>query len=271
MRSTPDLVAANASTAYDDAFGAVLLDPERATPRGVTGPHGKAAQKRFNVYRNNVTHSLVTALTEIFPAVTQILGDENFRMIARDFLRAHPPRSRLVFEYGHDFADFLAGFTPIRHLKYLPDVARLERAWLDAYHAADRTPLTAANLGALPPEALATALFTPHPAARLVSSDYAVYTIFTAHRGGPMPERINAGIAEAALVTRPSMNVQVRRLDPGQFLFLQALSKGVRLQDAAGLALESQPEFDLQAAIALTIESGAFEGCRTGNDIDEKD
>lgn len=86
-----------------------------------------------------------------------------------------------------------------------------------------------------------------------------------------MPERINAGIAEAALVTRPSMNVQVRRLDPGQFLFLQALSKGVRLQDAAGLALESQPDFDLQAAIALTIESGAFEGCRAGNDIDEKD
>ena len=87
MRSTPDLVATNTSTAYDDAFGAVLLDPERATPRGVTGPHGKAAQKRFNVYRNNVTHSLVTALTEIFPA-----GDAD-------------PRGR---EFSHDRARFPA-------------------------------------------------------------------------------------------------------------------------------------------------------------------
>ena len=257
--------------AYDDAFGAVLLDPERDTPQGVIGPRGKAANKRFNVYRNNVTHGLVNALCEIFPAVTLILGEQNFRMIARDFLRARPPSSRLVFEYGHEFADFLAGFAPIQHLRYLPDVARLERAWLDAYHAADRTPLAPSALGAFAPERLATALFTPHPATKLIASDYAVHTIFMAHRKGPMPERINASVAEAALVTRPLLDVRVHKLDRGQFHFLQALCQGATLQKAASRALENHPSFDLSTAIALLIESGAFESCRSCSVTDEED
>lgn len=271
MRSIPETMRRTPAQPYDDAFGAVLLNPDRATPQGVSGPHGKAAIKRFNVYRNNVTHSLVTALSEIFPAVAMILGDENFRMIAREFLRVHPPRSRLVFEYGHGFGDFLAGFEPIRHLKYLPDVARLERAWLDAFHAADRTPLAPADLAALPPEALAEARFTPDPAMHLLRSDYAVHTIFTAHRTGPMPDRIDAGIAEAALVTRPALDVQVRGLNRGQFAFLYALANGAALQQAAGAALEADPGFDLSAAIALMLESGAFETCHAGDASQRKD
>ncbi|MFC5585216.1 putative DNA-binding domain-containing protein [Nitratireductor kimnyeongensis] len=271
MSSNPEMAVERKPATFDVAFGSVLLDPECATPQGVSGPHGKAANKRFNVYRNNVTHSLVTALTEIFPTVMQILGADNFRMIARDFIRARPPRSRLVFEYGRDFAAFLADYQPIRHLQYLPDVARLERAWLDAFHAADQAPLAAEDLSALPPEALADAVFVPHPATRLISSIYAVHTIFTAHRQGPMPERINAGIAEAALVTRPGLEVQVRGIDHGQFLFVDALSRGVPLQRAAGRSIEAEPDFDFPAAIALTIESGAFAGCRASNESDEKD
>ena len=46
-----------------------LLDPERATPSVVAGPKGKAARQRYNVYRNNVTVSLINALAVAFPTV----------------------------------------------------------------------------------------------------------------------------------------------------------------------------------------------------------
>ena len=45
-------------------FAQGLTDPARATPADVVGPRGKAAIKRYNVYRNNVTVSLINALAD---------------------------------------------------------------------------------------------------------------------------------------------------------------------------------------------------------------
>jgi hypothetical protein len=49
------------------AFSPALLDPQSETPAAVTGPNEKAAVRRYNVYRNNVTVSLIDALAAIFP------------------------------------------------------------------------------------------------------------------------------------------------------------------------------------------------------------
>ena len=48
------------------AFAPALMDPGRATPADVVGPRGKAAVKRYNVYRNNVAVGLVDALARRF-------------------------------------------------------------------------------------------------------------------------------------------------------------------------------------------------------------
>jgi hypothetical protein len=74
-----------------------LTDPGYAVPQAVTGPDGKAAAKRYNVYRNNVTVSLIDALAAVFPATQRITGVEFFRAMARFHIRATPPRSPLLF------------------------------------------------------------------------------------------------------------------------------------------------------------------------------
>ena len=55
-------------SSYASAFAAALIDPGRETPAVVAGPNGKAVVKRYNVYRNNVTSSLIDALAAIYPA-----------------------------------------------------------------------------------------------------------------------------------------------------------------------------------------------------------
>src|SRR6201992_754077 len=131
---------------YTAAFAAALIDPERETPAGVAGPAGKGAVKRYNIYRNNVTVSLIDALAAVYPAVQRITGIDFFRAMARFHVRAAPPSSPLLFEYGRDFPDFIAQYEYARAMPWLADTARIERAWLDAYHAADAAPLTAAAL-----------------------------------------------------------------------------------------------------------------------------
>ena len=76
-------------------FSATLLNPDAPAPALVTGPRGKRAEKRYNVYRNNVTVSLIAALSSIFPAVERITGPDFFRAMARFHVRETPPSSRL--------------------------------------------------------------------------------------------------------------------------------------------------------------------------------
>src|SRR5271156_1592062 len=151
---------------YTAMFSSALLRPERETPSLIAGPKGKGVVKRYNVYRNNVTVSLIEALAATFPAVRRITGEEFFRAMARFHIRETPPNSPLLFEYGRDFPPFVAGYEYAQDMPWLADVARIERAWLDAYHAADAEPLSPSALAAVPAERLPPPPFLSPPPPR---------------------------------------------------------------------------------------------------------
>lgn len=258
----PDVTAA--STATQAGFGAALLSPDAPLPAGIVGPRGKKAERRFAVYRNNVVVGLANALADIFPVVQKLVGEAFFRNMARVYLAAEPPLSPLMFEYGHGFAAFLERFEPVAELLYLPDVARLERAWLDAFHAGDVDPLDAGALGRIAPEALGDLTFTVHPATRIVESDFAIVSIFSMSREDQDISGIKPRQPQSALVTRPRDWVEVRSLPPGASSFFKALIAGVPLGDAAGETLAEYPQFDLPAALAAMLEAGIFIECALG-------
>jgi hypothetical protein len=91
---------------HEQAFRTAILDPELPTPAGLASAFGGVPDKRFDVYRNNVTVSLINALADIFPAVARIVGDKRFADLARLYARAHPPKSPLLFRYGQEFPAF---------------------------------------------------------------------------------------------------------------------------------------------------------------------
>ena len=245
-------------TGYAAGLASALLDPERGPPDFISGPNGKVAKKRYAVYRNNVTVSLINALAAIFPATLRITGLDFFRAMARFHVRASPPTSPLLFEYGHDFPDFIERYEYAQSMPWLADVARIERAWLDAYHAADEEPLSPKALASIPSEQLADTILTPHPATRIVRSRYPAVTIFAANRVDGPVVRIEASEPEDVLVIRPGLEVIVRRLPPGGAVFLSRLIIGEPLGAAASAALADNSEFDLSANIAGMIEAGVF-------------
>lgn len=240
------------------SFAPALLDPARGAPRIVAGRGGRPAGRRYDVYRNNVTVSLIEALAAIYPAVQRITGPDFFRAMARAHVRSTPPGSPLLFEYGRDFPAFIASYDYAEPLPWLVDVARLERAWLDAYHAADAAPLAAAGLAAVPPERLGDVVFVPHPATRIVRSPYAAVTIFAANRADAPVPRIDASTPEDALITRPDVDVMVRHLPSGGAVFIDELISGRPLGEAAAAAQTASEAFDIAANIAGMIEAGAF-------------
>jgi len=246
-------------------FATALTDPTRTTPAGVIGPRGKAAVKRYNVYRNNVTVSLTDALAAIYPAVQRITGVEFFRAMARFHVHASPPTSPLLFEYGREFPAFIEAYEYAQDMPWLADVARIERAWLDAYHAMDARPLASDALAAVPPDRLGELVFTPHPATRILRSLYPAVAIFVINRSEGPVTPLHSSDAEDALITRPGMEVTVRHLPPGGAVFLTSLIAGEPLAAAAAAAFEQAPSFDLAASIAGMVEAGVFSAIELGD------
>lgn len=249
---------ANTHVSRQQDFTVALLDPDRDIPKGLVTPDGQPAGKRFGIYRNNVTVSLVTALSEVFPTVQNLVGEEFFRAMARLYVQDNAPTSRLLFEYGATFPDFVQQFEPAADLPFLPDVARLERLWLDSFHAADAAPLDGTVLQRILPEQLANLTFVPHPATRLLRAQHAAVTIMARDRAGEPLDGLDPFVPEDGLITRPAYDPEIRHLPVGGADFVGLLIEGHTLGEAAGAALSTDPGFNLPAAISAIIEAGAF-------------
>lgn len=235
------------------AFTQALLDPGQPEPAGLSDGFGAPAGRRFGVYRNNVTVALIDAMAAGFPAVVKLLSEENFRNIAREYARAHPPKSPLMMLYGSEFAAFLDGFDPLKRYGYLPDVARLEYALRESYHAADSTPVAPDRLAALPPEALAEARLALSPALRLIRSPWPVLSIwrYNMQDGAPKPQ----AAAEDVLIARKGYDPAPHLLGPGAAAFIAACQNG----DTLGAATEAAgDDFDLGALLSLLLETGSI-------------
>ena len=76
---------------------------------------------------------------------------------------------------------------------------------------------------------------------------------------------VEAIAAEDALITRPALDVVVRHLPDGGAIFLEHLISGDTLGEAACVAFEANPSFDLPANIAGMIEAGVFAAIRHGD------
>ena len=240
-----------------DAFAAALLDAGAPAPDGLVAWNGSDPAQRFGVYRNNVVVSLVDALAAKFPVVAELVGEDFFRAMARAHVRGAPPRSRMMALYGDDFAAFIAAFPPAADLPYLADVARLEAMRLVAFHAADAEPLGHEAFAMIAPERLGALCVGLHPAARIGRFAHAAVSIWAAHQGQGDLDDVDPFEAEDALVTRPRLEVETRRLAPGEAELFESLGAGETLGAAAARGFAAHPEFDLSRALATLLTSGA--------------
>ena len=158
--------------------------------------------------------------------------------------------------YKRQFPDFLERFAPLSHLRYLGDVARLEQAQREAYHAADRAPVEADRLERLSPDLMAQARLELAPALRVLRSPWPVHGIwrYACDGGAPKP----SAVAEDVLITRPEFDPVVQLLPPGGAVFVTALLSAQSLSDAVDAALGEAQDFDLAGMLSLLLTGRAI-------------
>jgi hypothetical protein len=241
-------------------FAAALLDADAPCPAGLTAWNGSDPARRFAVYRNNVIVSLVDALADTFPVTLELVGDQFFRAMAGIFVRGAPPGSVLLAEYGTGFPDFIAAFEPARSVPYLADVARLEMLRVRAFHAADADPVTPEQVARAlaDPERLPALRATCHPSLGVLSSRYAIVSLWAAHQGIGDLARVDPDFPETALAVRAGLEVQVVSLPPGGDVLVAGFASGLPLGVAAARAASAHADFDLTLQLALLLRHGAL-------------
>ncbi len=240
-------------------FVEALLDPERRIPAGLVGPGGRSDSKRFNVYRNNVVAGLTAALKDAFPAVARIVGDEFFAAMARVYAVAEPPKGPVMLRYGEGFPAFIRGFAPVRSIPYLSDIARIEWAWVEAYHAPDARPLDPAELAAIDPPDLPNMYLALHPSLHLIRSRFPSLAIWQMNIEGGVPTGVDLDAGgDDVLVLRPRADVEVRSLPPGGAEFVRALIGRRSVIEATRDATAADPCFDLAVNLSELMSANAF-------------
>src|SRR5688572_6815222 len=151
-----------------------LVAPDELVAAAVSS--GATAMDRLRVYANAYFWRLRDVLAEDFSRLAALLGADRFDDLARDYLRAHPSEHPSVRHVGDRLPPFLAARDDLP--PWLADLARLERARVDAFAAPDCQPLAPAEMAAIPPDAWPRLRFVPNPSLAILRLSWPVHELW---------------------------------------------------------------------------------------------
>lgn len=260
-----------ALAALQQDFASALLEPGTAPQLLRKLSAGRYNDERLALYRGNQSANWNKALANAYPVLRQLVGEEFFGGLSREYGRAWPSDSPDLNRFGAAFADFLQDFPHVAQLPYLPDMARLEWALHRAHYAPGAAAPGAAAPGAaalapeqlarLSPQQLEAARLTLHPACRLHASRWATPALWLAHQpgsGAAFPEPLEQ--AAYAVVTRPHWQCQVLPLSAAAHAALQQLEAGASFGAALDAAFELDLDFPISTNLQLWLKHGIIVG-----------
>lgn len=205
--------------------------------------------ERFALYRGNLTSTWAKALAAAYPVIAQLVGEEFFTALAREYGRAHPSDNGDLNRFGAHFESFLRSFEHVQDLPYLPDMARLEWQLHRIHYAHHEPALQALDIDS---QAVEEQSFPWQPTAQLFKSDWAVVPLWLAHQDRPFPQKMDE--PSRALLSRPEWTAHVTPLQAPDYAALQALKEGKTFGAALDAAFALDEDFDVAASLQQWLQ-----------------
>jgi Putative DNA-binding domain len=216
--------------------------PDRLDPTLFAGPRDRVLLG-LKAHANTISHARIVALEETFPLTRQHLGDAAFNVLTRDFVETKTAKASDANRIGLGFPDCLSD-------PATKELARIEWAWLESYHAAEAVPLTLGDLAALDEVTLLALPIARHPSARTVTISAPIASALQ-ELAGQQPA--------AMLSARPEAEVLLLALDAVQLaVFAASAQKNATLGNLLAVALEQAVEQAPLEPILHLIGAGAL-------------
>jgi hypothetical protein len=221
--------------------------------------------ERLEIYNRQYWFRVMDAVSEDFPALRAVLGQEKFDLLVLAYLRENPSTSFTLRNLGARLPAWLASYPALADPQHAlaVDVARLEWAYIEAFDGASLMPLGWEDFARLGRDS--TLRLQPH--LQLLDLQYPVDEVVLAvHKVTPAIDIVSNAVSErrkASEVTLPEVSrsnaylavhrfedsVYYRRIEREEFLLLADLRDGDSIATAIERAFEgSKLAPDLQAA-----------------------
>ena len=218
--------------------------------------NGLDAQRRINIYQNNLFISLTNALLAVYPVINKLVGEEFFSFATKEYIKRYPSQSGNLHNFGEYFSEFLGNFSPAEELIYLPDIANLEWAYHLAFHASDEHGIDIDALTKLSDTQLSNIKFKLNNSAFLIESEFPILKIWQANQESDTGNNVSLDEGRVKIiVNRNLFDIEFTTLRDGEYAFLQSLSNDQSFTLACDSAVRVEQNINLSECLHRFISS----------------
>ena len=180
-------------------------------------------KKRLGIYYDAYRLRIIEALSNAYPHLKNLLGDDLFESTACAYIDLYPSTYRNMRWYGGQMNEHLRKNLPQHPIA--AEMAAFEWALGLAFDAEDVLNLTLQDLAEIPPENWADLRFKFHPSVQLLALKWNVLLTWQALNAEETPPAA-VQINEPCLVWRKDLNSHYRSLELAEYAAIQQVIAG---------------------------------------------
>jgi len=218
-------------------------------------------EKQLSIYRSNLNGAHQKVLGEIYPACLNILGENYFHQLCRQYRFQYPSLHPDLNKYGGRFSEFLHYqvqlHDELKEFNYLPDLATFEWHWHTSHFTENDTPFNFEDLQQVPLDQQPKIIFQLSKSLSLHLSVFPILEIWQANRGTPETgqEFVLPETANYYTIYRSGYKTDFKSLNKTQHAALTAIAGKDMLQQLSHAFAD-----DFQAYLVEFIQHGWITG-----------
>ena len=219
---------------------------------------------RLGIYTNAYVARLNEALLCNYPAVHQILGDDDFYAMTESYLQLYPSTDASIRWFGGHLAKFLANEEPYTSLPALAELAHFEWALRHTVDAADALVVTVEALQLIPAESWSDLKFELHPSLSLLMMEWNVTQIWRALTKDEEPPEPSRAPAHWLVYRQEDLSSVWRSASEIEVVVIKAIAAGNSFAELCVIAADYIEDVDsVPAVVASTLKGFVEQGLLT--------
>lgn len=212
----------------------------------------------LHFYQDMFFTRLSKLLRHIYPVACAVVNEENFLLLAQQFIIQHPPAHPNIIEYGHLFNDFLIFNYFEKNHPFLPDLTRLEWAWYATFHGKTNNKHDLNTLLTIINKEQEETLLSLPANAKLLRLNYAVYELWLDHQ---LDHPLSPPTSDKnyLILWQEEEKIKIEKLLPEEFLLLKLIEKNKTLEEVCYFYQTFSTKIELDNLFSSLCQRGCIQ------------